>query len=1128
MKFKKILLTSTLSVLGVISIASLATNCSQTKTKINQYKITINKLDSLNLTSNLTTKQALKDVLFSKEGQNEFLLSNVKKVVYDWAKNNNDPKLAHDVSEYNTQLDEQLKRIKENVKKSYPNDWQSVLQSELYDTEGGSEKSWKEAKLIDQAYKSITSSIFDDNDNWISVLNDQNQLIDAYSNDATKLLENESTFKSTKIGDRNKIVAKTNNFLQKGYANLFNFLIDDYIKYNLPLSFANIEFKYDDLKNQNIYNKDFFTKIPTSGTSPNFPWFDPKPTDNKSTNTTTNYLEVAKLLKENKYLDSKDDTNNIDKKFNNNNDINKYLSLNDFITQDNTNLTLSVGLLAKFLSLFGNENFGIYQLDNLDENNILNNFISKNQSNANTNNVDLFYPLVKKDKTAFLNDFKDVKAIRQINDLKNGYTLLRNENSVDLWGINNFKRLQQAAKIGLNALLTELKNDFLYNGALYLNSRKSNSVKKQGYDIKAKIKDYFNNNKERLLALYIATHQNDSDFLFKSNLKNDSKVFAFDQRTINIIKENNEIHLLNYYDNLIDKLNDKLIKFNKKTFIIPSVDSLYDNGINTPIYLIKDQNQQISLFKTLKIKLVGNKNLIDENQKLSTMINDYVENFDIKKHLVANNKNSQSIVFDDYVINKVFSKGINSVFANIIKQEQIKKSVAKFFEFNDFNFKNNFLENQELLAAFNQIIKNTSVLETTQTNNFSNFDDLKKVYEQALKLWNDNYTKNGPFNQLSINYQKYQPLFETLAIINYLLDFKDGKPTYQNLINYLLKKTANHQPLFIGWKALNDVTKIPNFGKDSKEDFSFKKYQINLYNGLDLYQLKKADVYEIDQNSQEVKFKKTFIDALTYTNDKNYWNSTVNKDGSVYNNFIGLIDQNNQKDKLGKAFEKIDLFDKLVYANNPSKQFKGALYGYGSRELLIKTLDGFVSYHDYQTLAQLLYDLNFNAEANAEFKTILDNQKQIIPGNQKDSKIKNIDLATNEIKTIMIKGINKIPQTAFQRLDLDLVYNKLDKNATPLVNKEDNANLKYILLVSQFNANDVQNLVINNQLNQSATGYLGLSKSQFYNLLFDLALNDQTLKIEAFSQIENEHKIKVYDKRLANNSNLKGWIINNL
>jgi len=85
------------------------------------------------------------------------------------------------------------------------------------------------------------------------------------------LLENESTFKSTKIGDRNKIVAKTNNFLQKGYANLFNFLIDDYIKYNLPLSFANIEFKYDDLKNQNIYNKDFFTKIPTSGTSPNFP-----------------------------------------------------------------------------------------------------------------------------------------------------------------------------------------------------------------------------------------------------------------------------------------------------------------------------------------------------------------------------------------------------------------------------------------------------------------------------------------------------------------------------------------------------------------------------------------------------------------------------------------------------------------------------------------------------------------------------------------------------------------------------------------------------------------------------------------------------------------------------------------
>lgn len=55
------------------------------------------------------------------------------------------------------------------------------------------------------------------------------------------------------------------------------------------------------------------------------------------------------------------------------------------------------------------------------------------------------------------------------------------------------------------------------------------------------------------------------------------------------------------------------------------------------------------------------------------MINNYVESFDVQKHLVANNQKSQSIVFDDYIINKVFTKGINSVFANVIKQKQIKK-----------------------------------------------------------------------------------------------------------------------------------------------------------------------------------------------------------------------------------------------------------------------------------------------------------------------------------------------------------------------------------------------------------------------------------------------------------------------
>lgn len=75
----------------------------------------------------------------------------------------------------------------------------------------------------------------------------------------------------------------------------------------------------------------------------------------------------------------------------------------------------------------------------------------------------------------------------------------------------------------------------------------------------------------------------------------------------------------------------------------------------------------------------------------------------------------------------------------------------------------------------------------------------------------------------------------------------------------------------------------------------------------------------------KLKSKDNFINNATFNDEPNYWMHTIAADNKEQMNFLGLIISTNQN-QVGAGFEKINLYDLLVYTNNPSLKAQGALY----------------------------------------------------------------------------------------------------------------------------------------------------------------------------------------------------------
>lgn len=229
-------------------------------------------------------------------------------------------------------------------------------------------------------------------------------------------------------------------------------------------------------------------------------------------------------------------------------------------------------------------------------------------------------------------------------------------------------------------------------------------------------------------------------------------------------------------------------------------------------------------------------------------------------------------------------------------------------------------------------------------------------------------------------------------------------------------------------------------------------------------------------------------------------------------NFLGLITKENQKTKVGPDFDKVSLYDKLVYTNKPNSKGAGALYGFGSKAKLKALVNSFVSYNEYKQLAKELFALNLDGTANIKFDQIVKNERKVISGSQTTNQATTTSLALNELKEIMNAGIDALPNEAFSRLEFSYVYNKLNPTASATITKA-NSNIKQTLAITQINQDDVLKIKNNNnQLNPAL-----LANNQFFKMALDLAISDQALNIKALASLPETNKTVIFDKRVANN-----------
>lgn len=89
-----------------------------------------------------------------------------------------------------------------------------------------------------------------------------------------------------------------------------DFLIDDYLKYNLAFPIKQYDFAYDNLEQQKVYNKSFFSNLTSNNPSNAYPYFIPASSDETKPNTASNYIKFVTQIKNNQSIEQKPVGNN--------------------------------------------------------------------------------------------------------------------------------------------------------------------------------------------------------------------------------------------------------------------------------------------------------------------------------------------------------------------------------------------------------------------------------------------------------------------------------------------------------------------------------------------------------------------------------------------------------------------------------------------------------------------------------------------------------------------------------------------------------------------------------------------------------------------------------------------------
>ena len=245
-KNKKIIL-SLIGATALTAVPIIATSCSSTTTKELIDKSYFTSSDG-KLTSKIDLKRISLESLKTNEGLKSYLKSVVNKIVYNWLqetiKTDNKLKVEYEnkIKEINDEYDNQI----ETYKNQHGDNWQIKFQQDLLDKNGGTEQTYKDAKIYEYARSTFSSQIFKnlfltvfDSSTKKVILNPTNeQILDGLYgiSNTTKTTTSAGTKEAPKITykfDSNAILT-SNTTTDPMYAEFQQYLFDQYVELTNP------------------------------------------------------------------------------------------------------------------------------------------------------------------------------------------------------------------------------------------------------------------------------------------------------------------------------------------------------------------------------------------------------------------------------------------------------------------------------------------------------------------------------------------------------------------------------------------------------------------------------------------------------------------------------------------------------------------------------------------------------------------------------------------------------------------------------------------------------------------------------------------------------------------------------
>ncbi|MCV3743509.1 hypothetical protein OF377_01230 [Ureaplasma sp. ES3154-GEN] len=1081
MKFKKKLFPLLASVPLMLATVGIAVGCAKIS-KTNAFKTSINIGDGKNISSNLSTLDAWNTIMHTDTGVRTFLTAQLKANIYEWVKQNTNVKWNRSVDRFIQNKSDELDRIAKTAAERFGNDKDIAIQNAIYNSFGGTKANWIKFQAIDHAYSLIDEQVFDDK-NLLFVQDDDQNFINTITSDAQVYLQKQ-----------NPVSIFSNNESDKGYAHFLNFIADQYVRQNFPVSLVKTSFSYDDLKNQNLFNKEIFKQLPEKANQ-SFPFFNKTPDNDK---THKNYQKFITAIKTDNWMINAD-----------NKDLISFQSTNltDLVNKKDLQTNEVLGIMRLVTQLNSNQTSNDIPVVEGFKDDLLANFVRTDEQSIPGFNK-FFYPLSLNNQNAFSNDLANIKQITNqiIVHANNQYFSVNlTPTGVNIYTLVNANQLQEK-NANESAFYTYLKNQFLLQTALF-NNKTTNLPTVDGLK---KLKDFFKNHKDQLLVSYYAQTFNDPDFLFKTNLAEGASFSptSFNDNTTKLINEWFKFSQNNNNEQLYRTMNQLVNTYNKQVADNVLAANIFDNGLRSGIKLTQDKNNNYTitseLLNTLHLETTPN------NEQLDNLINTLAASYEINTNLINPNVNrTQNITFNNYVVNTVFNNAYQTqTMSNLVLRKVYEQLFLNIIDLNQLTYLP--IDQQSLINdAINMFIKQKQQVVNSNNKFHSNPSEQLKTNADLYNLALQQNHLNIKIKNLLLNYELDANDLKQLYTFVYLLGIKDEKVTLDNFKKYLNSLLeSNDNQLFVAYAMQENTKNLPNFGKNVFYDYATHIYQPEneLWNTLNI---NPSEVY-INQDNKIVNSQE-FLNNLTYVKNPQIINYTT-VDNKIIHSYLGLITKDNQRTRLNEHLNSVDLFDNKTFIVNDDEQikYKGVLYKYTSKDALISLVQSFNSYNQFYELATELKDLLYSTQTNDQLQTIINKTKEYLDSNNNKQ---TLPLTFDELRSNMVETIKLYPDIMFTPLQLDYIYYRDANKVTNLFNVKDQPDWKQTLVVSQFNANDVKQLDWNQT---TSTSLLKLSRDQLIKMVMLLAINEPTISIQALSKINPEFKAQIFDQRLYN------------